>query len=165
MARRGVANLKLRSYTPEDLDKLTRLSRQLVEDEGHRNRMTLSQLRKRIGTFLQEGWLIDIFEVDGKMSGYAVHRYEEDVTEESGRRVRLRQFFIAREARQRGLGRLAVAALQSSRWSPGDRVTVNVLEANPGGLRFWKRIGFVPYARTLETHVGSLQGPDAPQRG
>lgn len=58
--------------------------------------------------------------------------------------VHLRQFFIDRPFRGRGIGRAAYRHLAEQRF--GDReVNLDVLVTNPSGRRFWERLGFTEY--------------------
>jgi GNAT superfamily N-acetyltransferase len=146
--------LVIRQSTPVDLDILATLNRELIEDEGHRNPMTILELRQRFERFVtQEGWSVDIFLVQNELAGFATHRYEPDNTEPSGMRVHLRQFYIARHSRRSGIGRSALELLIQTRFKEGDRIFLDVLEANPGGRIFWSRTGFTPYGTIMERVV------------
>lgn len=144
----------LRPAHPADLDRLAQLNRQLVEDEGHRNPMTVPQFRARFDRFLTvEGWTVEVIEAEGSIAGFATWRREPDPSQDSGHRIHLRQFFIARDRRGRGLGRAAMSQLLA-RVPAGDRVYIDVLESNPGGRAFWAALGFVPYALRMELTPG-----------
>lgn len=141
----------LRAATAADLPAIARMNRALIEDEGHRNPMTLDQLQARAQGFLASpDWHVDLIEQDGRIAGYATWRWESDIAEPSGQRIYLRQFFIAREARGAGLGRRAFALLMHERFPPGARILLEVLHSNPTGQAFWARMGFEPYAVHLE---------------
>lgn len=45
--------LSLRSATEADVEMLAKMNKQLIEDEGHRNPMTISELAARIREWLQ----------------------------------------------------------------------------------------------------------------
>jgi GNAT superfamily N-acetyltransferase len=62
--------------------------------------------------------------------------------------VFVRQFFVRRSVRGRGLGRAFFAAL-AARFPPRSRVVLEVASSNPRAERFWTTIGFEPYAKTL----------------
>lgn len=126
------------------------MNRQLIEDEGSRNPMREPELEERFGRFLDLGWKIVLFEHAGEVVGYAMHRFDPDETEPSGLRVYLRQFFIGREHRRRGLGRAAFEALVSLPDLRGKRVIVETLISNPEGRAFWGRLGFTTFAETLD---------------
>lgn len=141
----------LRTATPADLPAIARMNRALIEDEGHRNPMTLDQLEDRARGFLASpDWHVEMIEQDGRVAGYATWRWEDDIAEPSGQRIYLRQFFIAREARGGGLGRRAFALLMRERFPPDARILLEVLHSNPNVQAFWARMGFSPYAIHLE---------------
>jgi GNAT superfamily N-acetyltransferase len=73
--------------------------------------------------------------------------------------VYLRQFFIERDARGRGLGTEALALLTKTRFPPGAQITVDVLASNPQGERFWAKAGFTAYARTMVSRPATLRPP------
>ncbi|MGA0542201.1 GNAT family N-acetyltransferase [Neotabrizicola sp. VNH66] len=142
--------ITLRPATEADLPDIARMNRDLINDEGHRNPMTVTELEERARGFLREGgWHIDLFLSQGATAGFATWREEADITEPSGRRVYLRQFYICRDARGGGLGRRAFEALMDH--FPADtRILLEVLHSNPGGQAFWARMGFGPYAHFVE---------------
>lgn len=143
--------LKIRPATRADLKLLARMNRELIEDEGHRNPMTLDQLEQRAAGFMDDGsWRIDLFERAGGVVGYATWKLEDDNTEPSGKRVYLRQFYVTRESRGGGIGRQALDALMSGAFPNDTRVLLEVMESNPGGQQFWSRMGFAPYSYWLE---------------
>ncbi|SAK97309.1 Acetyltransferase (GNAT) family protein [Caballeronia pedi] len=149
-----VETLDIRPATDADFALLARMNRELIEDEGHRNPMTIAQLEARFRRFVSEdGYSVDLLLLDGEIAGYTTHRYEPDNAEPRGRRVFVRQFYIARGKRGGGLGRRALERLIHTRFAEGDRVFLDVMETNPGGKAFWARTGFTPYSTTMERVV------------
>jgi GNAT superfamily N-acetyltransferase len=147
-------SLDIRAADDADFAVLAQMNRELIEDEGHRNPMTLAQLEARFRRFVNEdGYSVDVVLLGGEIAGYATHRYEPDNAEPSGRRVFLRQFYIARHRRGGGLGRRALDLLTGTRFEDGDRIFLDVMETNPGGKAFWSRIGFTPYSTAMERVV------------
>lgn len=145
--------IKVRQHQREDLGLLARMNRELADDEGHRNPMTVAQLEERFKRFIdQEGWSVDLFALDDEIIGYATHRYEADLAEPSGRRIYLRQFYIVRHRRRGGAGHVAFDELVRARFQPGERIYLEVIENNPGGKVFWLRTGFTAYGTIME-HV------------
>ncbi len=132
-----------RIATMDDVSLLAALNRQLIEDEGHRNPMTLSELEDRMGAWLAGDYTAILFEEGSEPMAYALYRSNSDG-------VYLRQFFVSREHRRKGYGRHALEILASDVWAPGIRVTLEVLAGNRRALDFWKRAGFNEYAMTLE---------------
>lgn len=140
----------LRSATETDLPDIGRMNRELIDDEGHRNPMSAGELEARARGFLREGgWHIDLILSDGATAGFATWREEGDVTEPTGRRIYLRQFYVCRDSRGGGLGRRAFDALMA-RFPADTRILLEVLHSNPGGQAFWARMGFSPYALFVE---------------
>ncbi|MCO6187612.1 GNAT family N-acetyltransferase [Rhizobium sp. L1K21] len=143
--------LDIRPATVADLPEIAAMNRELIIDEGHRNPMTLSQLEERARGFMESGeWHIDLLDIDGRTAGFATWREQHDITEKSGESVYLRQFYISRDMRGGGVGRKAFDTLVSDRFPANIRVVLEVMQSNPGGQAFWSRMGFVPYASTLE---------------
>jgi ribosomal protein S18 acetylase RimI-like enzyme len=83
-----------------------------------------------------------VFEADAGPAGYALYRVDEDG-------VYVRQLYVARPLRRRGLGREAMRRLLADELPRGARAWLQVLEQNARGLAFWRALGFRPHARTL----------------
>ena len=132
-----------RVATAADLPTLARMNQQLIEDEGHRNPMNLAQLETRLRSMLKGDYTATLFEWESQLVAYALWREEPDW-------VYLRQFFVARDYRRRGIGSRAVRRLAGEIWPPGKRIRVDVLIGNQPALEFWRAVGFVDYLITLE---------------
>jgi predicted acetyltransferase len=137
--------LRARVATVADVPLLAEMNRQLIQDEGHRNRMGLPELAERMRAWLEEDYAAILFEQDGAPVAYALFRNEDEADA-----IYLRHFFVARPHRRAGIGRRAMQTLLDDFWPPGRRVRVEVLCANTGGLAFWKAVGLAEYALTLE---------------
>ena len=136
--------LQFRKATEADVSLLAAMNRQLILDENHRNqRLTLPELADRMRGFLRGEYQAILFEQDAAPVAYALYRQDADG-------IYLRQFFVDRQHRRRGIGRQAMQILKSDVWPPGQRITVEVLANNRLGHEFWKAVGFVDYAITLE---------------
>jgi predicted acetyltransferase len=122
----------------------------LIQDEGHRNPMTVPQLERRMRRWLRGEYRAVLFEVGPSPVGYALYRRDAEG-------VYVRQFFVRSDQRRRGMGREAVRLLRENVWTPGTRVTVDVLRHNRRGLAFWKAVGFEEYALTLESRDRSRE--------
>src|SRR6266542_2719760 len=90
--------LTFRHATPDDASLLAKLNHQLIQDEGHRNRMTLPELEERMRTWLKTEYQAVLFEQGAETVAYAVYRPESGSTY-------LRQFFVKRERRRQVIGR------------------------------------------------------------
>lgn len=133
-----------RFATDSDLDLLAEWNHQLIQDEGHRNAMTLPQLRARMQGWLESEYKAVIFDAE---AAYALYR-------EDAKEIYLRQLFVKRGHRRQGIGREAVAILQKQIWPPDKRLTVEVLTANAPAVAFWRSVGYNDYALTLEIVPG-----------
>jgi ribosomal protein S18 acetylase RimI-like enzyme len=132
-----------RIATTGDAVALARMNHQLIRDEGHRNPMTVSELEHRMKRWLEGGYTAVLFEQAGEVVSYALFRSEEDA-------IYLRQFFVKRERRRRGIGRQAVRILLDDILAPARRITLEVLVGNSGARAFWNAAGFLDYAVTME---------------
>ena len=126
-----------------DADLLGEMNRRLIQDEGHRNAMTIPELQQRMRDWLAGEYQAFLFENAGCAVAYALFCEEPS-------HVYLRQFFVERDHRRQGFGGEAIRILRNQFWPIGKRLTVDVLSANQGGIAFWKKIGYREYAVTLE---------------
>ena len=126
-----------------DLDILAQWNHQLIQDEMHRNKMTVSQLRDRMRQWLSGDYTAFVFEKGGEAVAYALFRESED-------EIYLRQLFVKRESRHQGIGKEAVRILKEEIWNKSKRLTVDVLSGNKSGIVFWHSVGYKDYCLTLE---------------
>ena len=134
--------LTWRHASDADLGLLAEWNHQLIQDEGHRNPMTVAQLEERMKQWLRGEYQAIVFSEDEPV-GYALYKQ----TIES---IYLRQFFVLRSRRSSGIGRAVFAILQRQIWPPDVRLTVDVLCRNSGGIAFWRSLGYQDYCLTLE---------------
>ena len=134
--------LSWREASDSDLGLLAEWNHRLIRDEGHRNPMRVEQLLERMKTWLSGEYRAVLFTEEETCVGYALFKQEADS-------VYLRQFFIRRDLRRRGLGRGAFTILRGI-WPTDVRLTVDVLCANHGGVAFWRSVGYQDYCLTLE---------------
>ena len=135
--------MKYRFATDDDLDLLAEWNHQLIRDEGHRNPMTVLELRERMKGWLAGEYRAVVFASIAEAVAYALYR--ENATE-----IYLRQLFVRRDRRRQGIGREAVAILRSGIWPRHKRLTVEVLTANAPAVAFWRSMGYKDYCLTLE---------------
>lgn len=131
-----MADLKHRLATAYDLDLLAEWNRQLIEDEGSRNPVSVAELRDRMSDWIMKGGYRAVLFHHGEPAvAYALYRENDD-------EVFLRQFFVARDHRRRGLGRAAMNILKAELW-PGDKaLAVDVLAHNATAYTFWRECGY-----------------------
>jgi len=158
--------LSIRAARDEDIQILAEMNKRLIEDEGHRNPMSIPELAQRMRGWLQSGWNADIFmeansRGDETIIGYALYQHRKDEFFLDRSVVYLRQFLIEREHRNRGWGRRALQELFEARFPSRCTVVVDVLTANKRGVRFWEQVGFQAYSLTLKAYVGNQAGSPA----
>lgn len=132
-----------RTATTNDLDLLAQWNHQLIRDEGHRNPMTVPQLRQRMQAWIADQYKAVIFQHDSEAVAYALYRELPD-------EIYLRQFFVASERRRQGIGKRAMAILLDRVWPNQKRLVVEVLCKNERAVSFWRAMGYSDYALTLE---------------
>ena len=130
-----------------DVPILSRMNRQLVEDEQHRNRFKPDEwFEERMRGFLTGGYKAVLFEVDGETVAYALYTNHPDHADT----IYLRHIFVGRGHRRQGIGREAMRVLQEEIWPQNKRLTVEVLTSNTSARAFYKAIGFREYSLELE---------------
>ena len=133
-----------RVASAEDCLTLATLNAQLIQDEGHRNLMTVAQLEDRMRGWLTSGeYQTLLWEDNHEVVAYALFR-------ETAVEVYLRQFFVVRHRRREGIGRQAIAELLAQVWPRHKRWTVSVLVKNTPAVAFWRAMGYTDYDLTLE---------------
>ena len=139
--------MNYRFAAESDLDLLAEWNRQLIRDEGHRNAMTLAQLRERMAEWLENEYQAVLFYFGAEPLAYALYTERDE-------HIYLRQLFVSRSRRRQGIGGEAVAILREQIWPAGKRLTVEVLTANKPAIAFWRSAGYNDYALTLEIMPG-----------
>jgi len=134
--------MEYRTAGENDIQLLAGLNRQLIHDEGHPNPMSVSDLENRMRAWLVRAYTAVLFLSEENIVGYALYR-----TDNAG--IFLRQFFICRDERRKGLGRAAVDLLFKHVWPGGAVVSLEALCANHAAIDFWRAVGFEDYALTL----------------
>ena len=135
--------MNFRRATLKDGAALAELNHQLIHDEGHRNPMTVPELEQRMRAWLASEYAAVIFEKGAEVVAYALYR-------EQPEEIHLRQLFVVRNRRRRGLGRQAMEMLRSKIWPRNKRLTVDVLVQNTVAIAFWRAVGYKDYSLTLE---------------
>ncbi len=146
MIRQEQISLNYREAGASDVDLLARLNQQLIRDEGHRNPMTLPELKERMARWLAGEYKVVLFERGGETLGYTLFRHEPE-------HVYIRQFFVEPEFRRQGVGRTAMDWLCNNAWD-GSRIRLDVLVGNETAIAFWRSVGFHDYCITMERDGG-----------
>jgi len=147
--------LLIRPADEADLPLLAQMNKRLIEDEGSRNPMSLDQLADRMRGWLRGGWEVRLLATDAGVAGYAVYQTRHDEYFPDQTLVYLRQFYIEREMRGRGLGTAAFRALAAEYFPPGSTVVIDALASNPRGQEFWRHVGFQPYCTTMHLRTSA----------
>lgn len=144
--------MRYRFATLNDVPLLTRMNRHLVEDEQHRNRFKSDAwFEERMRGFLTGGYKAVLFEVYGEIVAYALYTDHPDHDDT----IYLRQIFVDRAWRRKGIGREAIRILKEAIWPKEKRVTVGVLVDNQVARAFYKAVGFREYSIELEISVSA----------
>jgi GNAT superfamily N-acetyltransferase len=144
-ATRGLSSstVRYRNATAADAPVLAQMNHRLIRDEGHRNRMSVSELGERMRSWLDGEYQAVLFEDEQGAVGYALYKREPEW-------VYVRQFFIQPERRRQGIGRAAWAWLRENPWREAPRIRLDVLVGNTSGIAFWRSLGFEDYCITME---------------
>ena len=78
----------------------------MIRDEGRRNRMTVPELEQRMKSWLASEYVAVLFENGGEVVAYALYR-------EPPEEIYLRQLFVVRNRRRKGIGKKAIKILRS----------------------------------------------------
>ena len=65
--------MRCRMATIEDVPMLAAMNDRLIQDEGHRNRMSQQELEARMEAFLRGEYSAAVFEIEGGQLGYALY--------------------------------------------------------------------------------------------
>jgi predicted acetyltransferase len=141
--------MTFRRATSNDCALLAELNHQLIRDEGHRNPMTVPELEQRVKGWLASEYAAILFENDGEVVAYVLYC-------EQPEEIYLRQLFVVRNQRRKGIGRQAMEILRSKIWPNNKRLTVGVLVQNEAAVAFWRSVGYKDYSLTLEILPGAV---------
>jgi len=137
-----------RFATLDDIGLLTTLNEQLIEDEKSPSLLTTEQLAQRLAEWLADNYRAVLFENAGTVVAYALYCTGERAPGEVF--YFIRQFFVCREHRRRGIGREAVRLLSPDIIPRTEHIVLDVLFHNDIGRKFWKAVGFSEHCITLE---------------
>ncbi len=117
-----------------DVEELAELNRQLIEDERHPNPMDRGQLAERMAGWLREGYTCYLARQSGTTVAYCLYR-------DDGDHYYLRQLFVARTHRRRGIARSLMDWMYANIWTDR-RVRLDVLAHNDEAAAFYRAYGF-----------------------
>jgi ribosomal protein S18 acetylase RimI-like enzyme len=105
---------------------------------------------QRMRGWLASNWRAVVVEMDSEAVGYLLFQFRTDEYRPSDSTVYVRQFFIGRNYRSRGIGRQAFSMIRERFFPKVSSVVLEVLEANAQARRFWISLGFKPYCTTMK---------------
>lgn len=122
---------------------LARWNAELIEDEGETRPPGIDQLEQRMRGWLRRGeYQAVIFEDEDEPVAYALVRIRDG-------EAYIRQFFVERSSRRRGLGRQAIDLLFHEIFPHIQRWRVSVLIDNGPAIDFWRSVGFADHAMQM----------------
>jgi GNAT superfamily N-acetyltransferase len=157
-------SLLMRAADEMDLPLLAQMNKCLIEDEGSRNPMSVAELQDRMDKWLRGDWKIDLLIEENVVAGYVVYQFHQDEYAPDKTMIYLRQMYIERDKRSRGLGSRALELLAQARFPADCTVVIDVLATNRRGAKFWSQVGFQPYCTTMHlTHIRNEEyvGPES----
>ena len=125
--------MELSECLSDRLPTLTRMNRELYEDEKNDCIPPDDVLEQRLKNYLDQGAKAFLFEKDGETAGYALINLNATPNY-------LLHFYICREHRRSHLGTQAFHLLLKELNT--DRMDLDVLCWNERGMAFWKSLGF-----------------------
>ena len=125
--------MEIKEAVFNDIPVLAIMNQSLIEDEKADTDLTISQLEKRMEGFISGVYKAFLFDVAGDTVGYAL-------CDMSKNPPYLRQFYICRNERRKGFGKLAFDALLVHLRIK--EIDLDVYAWNTGGVAFWERLGF-----------------------
>ncbi len=126
------------------------MNQQLIEDEASRNPMSLAELDHRMAGWLERDWQVVVIEQGSEPVGYILFQFRHDEYRPSESTVYVRQFFVGRKNRSRGIGRRAFDIVAEAHFHNVSSTVLDVLETNPRARRFWESLGFQRYCTTMK---------------
>ncbi len=140
--------MQWRPARPDEFAMLVTMNRQLQEDENSEV-MPTRIIEARMQRWLDAGYHTMLLEENGRVLGYTVfHDTDPELQGPPG--IYLRHFFIARDARRRGIGRQAFELLRRDEWPADGRILLDAMCSNPNAQRFWRELGFEEYSINYE---------------
>lgn len=142
-------SIQLRIATSADSEYLLEMSYQLLEDEGLEEDISMIERQAVLQEWIEDGWSILLILKDHQIAGYMIYRKQREEFPSHEQTVFVREFFVRREYRRRGVGRSAFELIVNE-YIPRDvTITLNVPAANHTALRFWQEKGFEVFSTTL----------------
>ena len=140
--------LRIDQANGTELDLLVQLNRQLDEDEPHPHPLPLPALTARMARWLDSGeYQVLLFRCEYQLIGDAAWHADEHGTY-------LRHFFICRDHRRQGWGRVAMRLLCRDVFPQDCPVNIDAIVGNQAGIAFWHALGFQDFSIGMELKAG-----------
>ncbi|HET6620357.1 MAG TPA: GNAT family N-acetyltransferase [Dongiaceae bacterium] len=139
--------LRIDRATQADIPLLAALNLELYEDERHPYPLDLPALTERMARWVAGEYQVLLFRRGARVAGYAVWREEEFG-------AYLRQFFICRDQRRRGVGRAVMTLLRRDALPPDRPLHLEASVWNTGAIAFWRALGFRDFGLSMELKAG-----------
>lgn len=152
----NINTLYLRQGTHNDIEILAEMNQELIQDEKSTNPMTYTELHNRMTDFLKQNWKAILLVLDEEIVGYGLYQERVETIDRDLREIYLRQYFIRRQFRGRGLGKEGIKRMNEEFFPESSLIIIDVLESNPEGKRFWESIGFKPYYTNMKVRTKDL---------
>jgi GNAT superfamily N-acetyltransferase len=112
--------------------------------------MGIGELEQRMAKWLSGAYQAALVEDGGEVVAYALYRDADDGWEGEAKGIYLRQFFVQRSLRRKGLGTAALSLLREPLWGARCRITLEALTHNVAAHAFWRSLGFREYCISYE---------------
>jgi ribosomal protein S18 acetylase RimI-like enzyme len=130
-----------------DVPVLAAMNLRLTKDEDHPNKVrSIPWFEERMRGFLAGEYKAVLYLLEGEPAGYALYAAEDEI---SGG-IHLRQLYVERGLRRRGIGREMIRILREKFWPAGRRITLGVMTGNIPAIAFYRALGFREYAVEME---------------
>ena len=143
------SQITLRPATLDDVEMLAAMNSELIKDEKCANPMSVTELQERMTQLISQDWEGLVFLLDGLEVGYTLLQRRDSQYAGTPKIFFIRQFFVCRRHRRRGVGRAALEQIERTICCAGSQIELGVLESNPNGRLFWESLGFVPASTTM----------------
>ncbi|MCQ6562990.1 GNAT family N-acetyltransferase [Paenibacillus mendelii] len=145
-----IEELVLKQAGSEHIRVLTEMNQELIRDEQSENRMDYGELYNRMSDFISSDWKAMLLVCKEEIIGYGLYQERKNAYDSAKEEIYLRQYFIRKPFRGRGLGREGVIKLRADVFPKSAALILDVLESNDAGRRFWESLGFKPYYTNMK---------------
>ena len=157
MSESNIPTIQYRRGTLDDIPLIARMNAQLNIEQESRNTMGLPELEARLLEWLSTDRSVVLLLRDDEVIGYLLYKPTREEYYPYGPCIYVRQFFIERRMRRRGIGKIAFELIVKEYFEPGIAIILEVLESNPEAKAFWENLGFSIFYTTLRRETS----PDA----